>query len=60
MENKDIRLMAASNGVKLWQIADKIGITDSHFSRLLRKPLTDEKKHAVIAAIEELAKNEQA
>lgn len=54
MENKDIRLLAAGHGIRLWQIADKIGITDSSFSRLLRKPLSEEKRAAVFAAIEEL------
>ena len=37
--NQNIRKAAAEAGVKLWQIADKLGYTDSCFSRLLRKEL---------------------
>lgn len=28
------------NGLKLWQVADRIGMSDSSFSRRLRKPFT--------------------
>ena len=35
--NQTIRRTAAAAGVKLWQIADRMGYTDSYFSRLLRK-----------------------
>ncbi|WP_432352630.1 hypothetical protein [Anaerotruncus rubiinfantis] len=46
MTNQDIRFEAAGAGVKLWQIADKLGITDSSFSRKLRKEFgTEEKEH---------------
>lgn len=59
MENQEIRLMAAGYGIKLWQIADRIGISDSYFSRLLRKPLSEEKRKVVIAAIKDLAKERE-
>lgn len=44
MKNTDIRKEAANQGVKLWQIADKLGITDSYFSKKLRKELPQEEK----------------
>ena len=33
MVNQDIRRTAAGSGVKLWQIADALGIADFNFSR---------------------------
>lgn len=54
--NEDIRKAASEAGVKLWMIADAIGMNDSYFSRLLRKELPDEKRITILRAIEELAK----
>lgn len=58
-ENKDIRHHAARRGVKLWQIADALGIADSSFSRKLRKELPDEEKNRIIAIIDELARDDE-
>ena len=55
MHNQDIRRTAAGAGVKLWQIADALGITDSSFSRKLRKELSQEKKEKIFSIIEKLA-----
>lgn len=52
--NLDIRKAAAEAGVRLWQIADRYGINDGNFSRLLRKELSPEIKERVFAIIEEL------
>ncbi len=54
MTNQDIRLEAAGAGVKLWQIADKLGITDSSFSRKLRKEFGTEEKERIRQIIAEL------
>lgn len=56
MKNRDIRLMAAGAGVKLWQIAQEIGMTDSSFSRVLRKELSPDRKEEVRAIIARLSK----
>ena len=58
MINDDIRLMAAGNGVKLWQIADVLGLKDSNFSRLLRKELSPEEKQRIYDIIENLSRKE--
>ena len=50
----DIRLAAASSGVKLWQIADALGMTDGNFSRKLRKELPQEEKAKIFAIIERI------
>lgn len=52
--NQSIRRTVAGAGVKLWQIADRLGITDSYFSRLLRKELPEDKQAEVMQIIAEL------
>ena len=54
--NKDIRETAAANKIKLWQIADRLGISDGNFSRKLRKELPPEDKERILQIIGELAK----
>lgn len=56
MCNRDIRNMAGGCGVKLWQIADALGIADCSFSRKLRKELPDDEKQKISRIIENLAK----
>ena len=52
--NLDVRFAATSAGVRLWQIADALGITDSSFSRKLRKELSEEQKKTIFDIIERL------
>jgi hypothetical protein len=40
----------------LWEIADKVGIADSSFSRKLRRELPQGEKQRIFSAIEEIAK----
>lgn len=54
MNNLDIRTEASNAGVKLWQIAEKLGINDGNFSRKLRKELTTEEKARIRAIIAEI------
>lgn len=56
MKNQDIRRTAAGAGVKLWQIADELGIADCNFSRKLRKELPQEEKERIFAIIERLSR----
>lgn len=55
-KNLDIREAAQNNAVMLWEIADKLGITDSHFSRKLRHELPQAEKDRIFSIIEEIAK----
>jgi len=55
--NLDIREAAQNNAVMLWEIADKIGIADSSFSRKLRRELPQGEKQRIFSAIEEIAKD---
>lgn len=59
--NIDIKLRAAGNGVKLWEVADQLGIADTSLSRKLRKELPAEEKEKIFGIIDKLAeeKHEQ-
>lgn len=52
--NDDIRQAAQSAGVRLWQIAEKLGLSDGNFSRRLRRELPDEEKAKIMGIIERL------
>lgn len=54
MRNKDIRDYARIKDVRLWQIAEKLNLQDSNFSRLLRYELSEEKKAEIKAIIDKL------
>ena len=55
MCNTDLREYASKHNVRLWQIAEKLGINDGNFSRKLRRELPDAKKKEIFAIIDELA-----
>ncbi len=52
--NIDIRKKAESSEVKLWQIAEKLGINDGNFSRKLRKELSKSEKQKIFNIIEQI------
>ena len=55
MSNQDIRRTAAGAGVRLWQIADALGIADCSLSRKLRKELPQEEKEEIFTIIQKLS-----
>lgn len=59
MKNTDVRLAAAGRGIKLWQIAERLGIADCSFSRKLRRELSPEQKREILDIINELAATEK-
>ena len=54
MNNLDIRKAIETNNFKYWQVANKLGMTDWNFSRMLRVELKKENKDRVLNAINEL------
>ena len=56
MNNEAIRRFAAGNGVKLWQIADALGIADTSLPRKMRKELSPEEKEIIIGIIQKLSR----
>lgn len=51
MKNKDIRVCAMEHGVKLWELANRLGISPETMSRRLRREITAEEKEAMVQAI---------
>lgn len=47
MQNQDIRDIAIKSGVKLWEIAEAMGVSEWTLSRKLRKELDDEQKERI-------------
>lgn len=56
MANLDIRAEAVSHGVRLWRVAEELGIADASLSRKLRKELPQDEKEKIIAIIRQLSK----
>ena len=54
--NKKIREAMKNKGVRQWQVALRLGVSDQTLIRWLRVPLTADKEAAVLAAVEELSK----
>jgi len=47
MANQDIKREIKESGIKMWQIADKFGVSDMTLSRKFRYELTDEEKDTI-------------
>lgn len=54
MSNQDIKNEIYGAGLKLWIIAEKMGIRDDTFSRKLRKELSTEEKEKIRSIIKEI------
>lgn len=59
MCNKKIRNYAKEHNVKLWQIAEELGINDGNFSRKLRKELPADEQQRIMEIIDTLAVQQQ-
>ena len=55
MCNIYVRRAAAGSGVRLWQVADALGIADAQLSRKLRKELPDEEKQKIFEIIRNIS-----
>lgn len=56
MNNAEIRIFTKNSKVRLWQVAEVLGIQDSALSRKMRHELPPDEKQKILAIIEELAK----
>ena len=59
MAHTDIRCAAKASGVKLWQIAEAVGLADSNFSKKLRRELPDCEKNRIYEIIQDLSQEVQ-
>lgn len=58
MNNHEIRKAAQDAGLKLWQVAYALGMSDASFSRKLRLELSQEEQARIIAVIRKLKEGE--
>lgn len=57
-QNKDVKQAIVESGIKKYQIAHAIGVSDAWFSKMLRYELPAEKKTQIFNAIEQLIESE--
>ena len=55
MTNEKIRQRARIKDVKLWELAHKMGITDSYLSKKLRTEFTPKERRQALKYIDEIA-----
>ena len=55
LSNQDLRATAKSKNVRLWEIADKLNISEPTMTRKLRRELTSDEKRHIFALIDEIA-----
>lgn len=59
MNNELIREYAKERGVKLWQIADELNMSDANFSRMLRHQFDEDMTTKIIQIIDKIEKNKE-
>lgn len=52
--NLEIRRAIKKTGLFQWQVAERYGVSESQFSRMLRRELPDEEKRLILNIIEQL------
>ena len=57
--NKSIRAFIEKRGVKHWQVALQLGVSEQTLVRWLRVPLTPDKEAAIRAAVDDITKEGQ-
>lgn len=57
--NSDIRIIAFQNGIKMYEIADKLKIHYVTLNNKLRKDLSTEEKEKILNIIKELREKKQ-
>lgn len=55
MKNADIREHLKKAGVKMWEVADKLGIYASRLSEMMRYEMPQEKKNEILSIIDQIA-----
>lgn len=58
LNNIDVRQRVKSAGMKLWQVADALGVSEPTMTRKLRHELDQEEKAQIFRIIDQIAKEE--
>lgn len=59
MANAEIKKFAKENHVRLWEVADRLNVADTTFSKKLRRELLPEEKSTIMSIISDIAKEER-
>lgn len=59
MGGAEVKRLILENGVRLWQVASKWGLTDGNFSRRLRKPFDEKEIERIKKIITDLKMEQQ-
>ena len=54
MCNQDIRKLLKEKDIKMWQLADQLGISEPTITRWFRRELPQDKKKHIIKVIKEM------
>lgn len=54
--NGDIKEAMRKSGIRQWQVASEIGISEATIVRWMRKELSQEQRKAILSAIEALSR----
>lgn len=60
MANDDIRNHLSKKKIRHWQVADRYGVHEGNFSRMLRRELPDDKKDIILQIIEDIEREANA
>lgn len=58
--NMEIRNTAKKSGVRLWEVAEAIGITDGTLSRKMRRELPEAEQRQILGIVADLAARKEA
>ncbi len=53
--NEELKAYAKEREVFLWQIAERLSLQDSNFSKKLRRELPEEERERILAIIDQIA-----
>lgn len=55
MANRQIKERAKKEGVRLWQVADMLGVSEATMTRMLRKELPQAKQQEIMTIIDQIS-----
>lgn len=60
MRNSAIREQAKSNGVRFWEIAEVMGVSEATVTRMLRRELPETEQRKILNIVADLARRKEA
>lgn len=60
MRNHAIREQTKRNGVRFWEIAEALGVSEATVTRMLRKELPDADQYKILNIVSDIARRKEA